>query len=46
MAYITSHTLILNGGMDHQKIISEFLKEFEDAAYALDEEGNCNESCG
>ena len=45
MGYYTSYTLSVIEGGDEEQLISEFRKESDGAKYALDEDGDTNESC-
>lgn len=45
MGYYTSYTLSVVEGGDEQQLIKEF-REFSDGAnYAIDEDGDCQDSC-
>lgn len=45
MGYYTSYQLRVLEGGDESELINEFRKESDGAAYAIDEDGDTNESC-
>lgn len=45
MGYYTSYKLSVLEGGDEEQLISEFRSESDGARYALDEDGDTNESC-